>query len=173
MFVAVAAAASALLAQGLGRPPTVSTAAGPAVPGDVGRGRTIFEGKGGCLTCHRVKDKGSRLGPDLSDIGIQRTRDALEKSLLAPSPEAQPQNRLYRVVTSDGVTITGKLFNQDISSIQMLDSEERFRSIPKSKLREQDFVQPPPMPSYEGKLSREELADVIAYLASLKGVVKQ
>ena len=157
LFLTVFGVTSALLAQ---------------APGDAARGQSIFEGKGGCLSCHRVKDKGSRMGPDLSDIGL-RSRAALEKALLSPSPEVQPQNRLYRVVTSDGAEITGKLFNQSITSIQMLDSKEKFRSIPTSKLKEHGFVQPPAMPSYEGKLSREELADVIAYLTSLRGVVKQ
>lgn len=142
-------------------------------PGDATLGRTIFEGKGGCLTCHRVMDKGSRLGPDLSDIAILRTRDALEKSLLAPSQEVQPQNRYYRVVTSDGTTITGKLINQDIFSVQMMDSKERLLSLQKSNLKEQGFIQTPAMPAYEGKLTKEESMDVIAYLVSLKGVVRQ
>jgi len=31
-------------------------------------------------------------------------------------------------------------------------------------------MQTPPMPSYSGTLNTDELADVLAYLASLKGV---
>lgn len=172
VFFTMVGVTSALLAQGRDGGSAPKAAAEAQLSGDAARGQTILEGRGACLTCHRVKDRGSRLGPDLSDIGL-RSRDSLEKALLAPSPEAQPQNRLYRVVTSDGVAITGKLFNQNISSIQMLDSKEQFRSIQRSNLKEQGFVQPPPMPSYEGKLSREELADVVAYLQSLKGAVKQ
>src|SRR5690349_15851935 len=37
--------------------------------GDASRGRAIFEGKGGCVSCHRVGRVGSRVGPNLSDIG--------------------------------------------------------------------------------------------------------
>src|SRR5581483_6758868 len=36
--------------------------------GDAERGRTIFEGSGGCTRCHRVNGKGPRVAPDLSDI---------------------------------------------------------------------------------------------------------
>src|SRR5207253_3821740 len=41
-------------------------------PGDADRGRALFEGKGQCLTCHRIDGIGSRLGPDISDIGQLR-----------------------------------------------------------------------------------------------------
>src|SRR6266513_346942 len=37
--------------------------------GDAARGRAIVQGKGGCIGCHRIGAAGSRIGPDLSDIG--------------------------------------------------------------------------------------------------------
>jgi putative heme-binding domain-containing protein len=168
-------AAGILLAQqgrgGRGRGAAETPAADPG-PGNAARGQAVFEGKGACLTCHRVKDTGSRLGPDLTDIATQRTHDALEKSLLDPSPEVMPQNRSYRVVTREGTTYTGKLLNQDTFSVQILDSKERLLGFDKSNLREYNFIQTSPMPSYRNKLGSEELADLIAYLASLKGVAK-
>jgi quinoprotein glucose dehydrogenase len=151
----------------------VKMAADSTVPGDVAHGRAIFEGKGECLKCHRVGTQGSRLGPDLTDIANQRTLEDLQKSVTDPSPEARPQNQLYRVVTKDGATVTGKIMNQDTSSVQMLDSNERLVSYQKSNLRSFGPVQPPPMPSYRGKLSDEELTDLIAYLVSLKGASTQ
>src|SRR5256885_2084517 len=51
---------------------STANAAASLPPGDVARGKTIFEGKGGCRTCHRLGDQGSRTGPDLSQIGAQR-----------------------------------------------------------------------------------------------------
>src|SRR5262245_57430228 len=38
-------------------------------PGDAVRGRTIFEGAGACSGCHRVNGRGSRVAPELSEIG--------------------------------------------------------------------------------------------------------
>src|SRR5262249_50353733 len=40
-------------------------ASGSAVPtaGDPSRGKAVFEGKGGCTNCHRVRGQGARLGP--------------------------------------------------------------------------------------------------------------
>lgn len=136
-------------------------------------GRLIFEGKGGCLSCHRVADKGSRLGPNLTELAkLNRTSEELEKSLLEPNAEIDPQNRFYRVVTPDGTTITGRLMNHDTFSVQLIDSKEQLRAFQKSELREYGFVKNSLMPSYRGKLTSDEIKDLIAYLSSLKGITK-
>jgi len=138
--------------------------------GNAERGAAVLAGKGACLTCHRVRDKGSRLGPDLTEIGDSRKPDELRKAILDPNPEVQLQNRTYRVVTKDGNTISGKLLNQGTASIQMLDSKERLVSFQKSDLKEFKFVETAPMPSYRNKLSADEVTDLVAYLSQLKGV---
>jgi putative heme-binding domain-containing protein len=147
-----------------------SVAASASVPGDASRGKTIFEGKGQCMNCHRVKGKGSRLGPELTDIGANRRAVQLEESILDPDAEILPQNRFIRVVAKDGAATTGRLLNQDAYTIQLLDSRERLLTFQKSNLNEYAFVEKSPMPSYKGKLSTQELADVVTYLMSLKGV---
>ena len=38
-----------------------------------------------CATCHRVGDKGGRLGPDLSRVGAARSRSALVREIRTPS----------------------------------------------------------------------------------------
>lgn len=141
--------------------------------GDAARGQAIFEGKGNCLTCHRVADQGSYMGPNLSAIGASLTAAELQKAILDPNPEVKAQNRLYKVVTNDGHTITGRLLNQDVYIVQMLTSEARLVTLKKSSLRSYDFIATPPMPSYRDKLTATEQSDLIAYLLSLQGVVKQ
>jgi putative heme-binding domain-containing protein len=141
-----------------------------AVPrGDAARGKTIFEGKGGCASCHRVYGVGSRVGPDLSDIGVMRRVAEIERSLLDPNAEVLPQNRYYRVITKNGETIIGRLLNEDTFSVQLLDTKERMLSFPRTQLRESGFINESPMPSYRDKLSETERADLINYLVSLKG----
>jgi cytochrome c oxidase cbb3-type subunit 3 len=138
--------------------------------GDAARGKVLFEGKGNCTSCHRVKGVGSRVGPDLSDIAALRRSAELERSLLEPDAEVLPQNRSYRAVTKTGETVTGRLLNIDTFTVQILDSKERLLSLQRSDLRESGFVDKSPMPSYRDKLSAQELADVVAYLTSLKGI---
>jgi putative heme-binding domain-containing protein len=153
---------------GLAQSPADSLPAGNAIAG-----AEIFAGKGGCQTCHRVNGKGSRLGPDLTDIGLTRTAAQLETSLLDPAAEVLPENRFYRVVTRDGATITGKLLNLDTFQVLMLDSKEQLRHFLKSELREFGFDAGTKMPSYRTTLSRQELADLIAFLMTLNGVMPQ
>jgi len=146
-----------------------STRQASSTVGDAARGKTLYEGKGTCATCHRVNGVGSRLGPDLSDIGQFRRAVDLERSLVEPDAEVLGNNRFYHVTTRDGGTTTGRLLNLDTFTIQLLDSKERLRSFVKSDLRDHGFAEKSPMPSYKSTLSAQELADVVSYLASLKG----
>ena len=137
--------------------------------GDAARGRGVFEGKGACLSCHRVNNVGSRKAPDLSDIGAVRSAGSLERSLRDPSTQMMPINRPVRVVTRDGRTINGRRLNEDTYTVQLTDEEGRLYSLMKSDLREFNVSTKSTMPSYEKELSSEEMADVISYLLSLKG----
>jgi len=75
-------------------------------------------------------------------------------------------------MTRDGASASGRLLNQDGFLVQLLDSKERLVSFSRSNLTEFAIVDKSPMPSYQGKLSTQELADLVSYLASLKGIDK-
>lgn len=137
--------------------------------GDAVRGQAIFEGKGGCLACHRAAGKGSRLGPDLSEIGSVRLASYLEQAIVKPNESTAPQNRFVHAVTKQGVVINGRRLNEDTHTVQLIDDKERLMSIFKSDLREYEVLKTSPMPSYKDKLSSQEIADVVSYMLSLKG----
>lgn len=138
--------------------------------GDATRGKAIFEGKGGCRGCHRVIGDGSRLGPDLSEIGRLRRSVDLQTSIVDPDAQVAPSNRFVRVVTRDGSVITGRLLNHDTFSLELIDSKENLQAFQKSDLREFAFIEHSPMPSFRDKLTAQEVADVVTYLTTLKGV---
>jgi cytochrome c oxidase cbb3-type subunit 3 len=137
--------------------------------GDAGRGRAIFNGKGACTGCHRVGAGGSLVAPDLSDIGAVRSAGSLQRSLLDPASQTMPINRPVRVVTKDGTIVNGRRLNEDTYSLQILDDHEHLRAFVKADLREYTISTTSPMPSYRTTLSGDEIADVLAYLLSLKG----
>lgn len=138
--------------------------------GDAARGRALFEGSAECATCHRVNGAGPRLAPDLSDIGAIRTLAALQRALLTPNDALLPIHRPVRVVTKDGRSLRGRRLNEDTYSVQIIDEQENLLSLAKADLRELTVATTAAMPSYEDRLSQDELADVIAYLVSLKGL---
>lgn len=144
--------------------------AGAGPGGDPARGKVLFAGKGGCVSCHRVRGQGSYTGPDLSDIGSVRRSADLRRSLMTPEADILPQNRFFHVVLKNGTTLTGRIYNQDTFSVQLLDNQQKMRTISRTDLKDFSLVKSSPMPSYKDKLSSQELNDVVAYLASLKGI---
>lgn len=139
-----------------------------AAVGNAARGREIVMGAGECLDCHRIGGAGSRLGPDLSRIGLDRRAVELERSLLDPDAEVMPANRSYRVAPKGGEPVTGRLLNHDTFTVQLMDADERLRSFEKSQLDDFGFTESP-MPSYRDKLEAQALADVVSFLVSLRG----
>jgi quinoprotein glucose dehydrogenase len=136
--------------------------------GDPVRGRALVESSQ-CLDCHRIADTGSRLGPDLTEIGKLRSPEQLRRALLAPDAEVIPENRFVRIVTRNGTVTVGRLLNQDAFSVQLMDKDEQLKSYLKSDLREHAVIVKGMMPSYEGKLTAEQVADIVGYLVELKG----
>jgi len=141
----------------------------PFKVGDAGRGKAVYDSKGACASCHRVAGKGPRTAPDLSDVGAIRQPAAIQRSLLEPSRAMLPINRPLRIVTRDGRTIRGRRVNEDTATVQLIDEGERLVSLSKSDIREFELGTASGMPSFAGKLTDEEVADLLAYLLSLKG----
>jgi putative heme-binding domain-containing protein len=147
---------------------SMSEGRAPPANGNAQRGRAIFEVKGECTDCHAVHGVGSRVGPDLTRIGAVRRAAEIEKSLLDPKDEVQPENRFYKVTPKDGKPIKGRLLNRDTFTVQLLDTDEHLRSFRIADLAQHGFDETP-MPSVRRKLTAQEIADVVTYLSSLRG----
>jgi putative heme-binding domain-containing protein len=137
--------------------------------GHADRGQMVFEGKGTCLNCHRVNNKGSRKAPDLSEIGSIRSAGSIERELLDPNNQMMPINRPVHLVARDGKVIDGRRLNEDTYTVQIADEEGRLISLVKSDLREFTVSTKSNMPSFKGELTPEELSDLVSYLLTLKG----
>jgi putative heme-binding domain-containing protein len=111
----------------------------------------------------------SRVGPDLSEVGATRSAGSLFRSLTDPTTQMMPINRPVRAVTKDGKVVNGRRLNEDTYTVQLIDEQEKLVSLTKADLREYTILTASPMPSYKDRLSENELADVVAYLLSLKG----
>src|SRR3954464_2951719 len=119
-------------------------------PGDEARGKTLVESNG-CFDCHRIGQRGSRVGPDLSDIGTRRTPERLQQALLDPDDEVLFENRYVRFVAKDGATVTGRLLNQDALSVQLINPKEELKTYMRAALRDYAVVDKGLMPSVRGK----------------------
>ena len=139
--------------------------------GDAASGESIVLGKGDCTSCHRLHQRGSLgLAPELTAIGAVRTAGALEAALVTPDAAMFPINRPVRLVLSDGTVVNGRRLNEDTYSVQLIDEDGALRSFDKTTLRDFTIIKTSPMPSFADTLTTQEIADVVAYLLTLRGV---
>jgi len=154
----------AFIRAGFDAAPPVSVALGDPV-----RGQALVEGKGACLTCHRIEDRGTWVAPDLTDVGRVRTPPALLAAVNDPTSVMLPINRPVRAVRQDGTVLNGRRLNEDLYTVQIITDQGRLVSLIKSELREWTVSSTSTMPSYRDRFTPSEIGDVVAYLVSLKG----
>src|SRR3990170_2980596 len=63
----------------------LSAQVAPPASSEVDAGRILFEGKGRCLTCHRIEEDGARTARELTWIGLLRTPEKLRMALTNPA----------------------------------------------------------------------------------------
>ena len=138
--------------------------------GDAAAGEALYRGMGDCASCHRIGGEGSRIAPDLTDIGAVRSAGSLAESLVDPTAAMLPRNRSIRAVGNDGTVYAGRRLNEDTYTVQLIDENERLVSLVKDDLSEYTVITTSPMPSYAETLTEQERADVLAFLLTLKGM---
>ena len=138
------------------------------IPGNAPNGESLFHGKAGCVQCHRVNGRGSRLAPDLSAVGGWKVKD-LRQQLLAPGTKPGYFSELVEVETTGGRVVRGLRRNEDTFSIQLFGADEEFHLFRKRDLAASvRYIEKSLMPSYEGKLAAAEVDDVVAFLKTLR-----
>jgi len=144
----------------------------PAPPertvGNVDNGQRLFGAQ--CASCHQVAGRGGRLGPDLTRVGIARSRAALVREIRTPAEWVPPSFETVTLVTKDGQRIRGAKKNEDVFSIQIMDTRERIQGFLKSNLQEVIYETGSLMPAFPpGRLNDSDLGDLVGYLTTLRG----
>ena len=106
--------------------------------------------------------------PDLTQVGRRSSLAHLESSILRPSEDVRPENWWLEAAGKDGVQFAGKRLNEDTFSVQILTAKDGLLSLDKAALREYLVVKTSTMPAYAERLSESQVADLVAYLASLQ-----
>jgi putative heme-binding domain-containing protein len=141
-----------------------------ALKGDVGRGEKLFWSKAvNCGSCHKIGDRGTSLGPDLSAIGKLRPREDLLESILAPSRRIEPKYAAYVANTADGRSITGLLVKRDDKEVVLRDVENKEIVLKAKDVEELRPSRTSLMPDGQmAGLTAQEAADLLEYLVTRK-----
>jgi putative heme-binding domain-containing protein len=135
-------------------------------PSEVERVKRLIT-QNGCLACHRIEKEGAYTGPTLNGLGSRRSTDQIRAAIVSPSPTLDPSNSLVRLTTADGKTLVGRILSQDDHYVQVIDASGEFATYSKPELRQFTTIDTDPMPSFEGKITGENLDGLIRYLGSL------
>jgi putative heme-binding domain-containing protein len=142
----------------------------PADPprGNAQNGERVF--KANCAGCHRVNAVGGRIGPDLSRIGNARPRDVLVFRIRRGAEGLRPGFEPVTITTSSGAPIQGVKKNEDLFSVQIMDTRERIQGFEKDKVSSVVNGTKSMMPVFgPDRLSDSDLDDLVRYLMTLRG----
>ena len=141
-----------------------------ALNGDPRRGEKLFWSQPNqCGGCHRIGDRGTAVGPDLSTIGKLRSREDLLESLLEPSRRIEPKYATYVAATADGLSLTGLLVSRDERWVVLRDSKGKEGMLAARDVEELRPSRASLMPDGQlAEMTAQEAADLINYLHSLK-----
>jgi putative heme-binding domain-containing protein len=120
-----------------------------------------------CLTCHRIGQRGSFVGPDLTHVGKRLDGRALLESIVDPSGQIDPKYLNTNYLMSDGRLVSGRTVgvgktqltievDSTTSGTVVIDRVEIEASVPGTRS---------PMPDgLIDTLTRDEILDLIALL---------
>ncbi len=138
--------------------------------GDPIAGRAVYEsGRGACLACHKIGDKGNELGPNLTKIGGIRAERELVESILFPSYNIARDYDLNSFQLTDGSSVLGLIQARSAEGVTVKEASGQSRLLPNEAIASSTQLTTSLMPAgLDGMLSEKELVDLVAYLRSLK-----
>jgi len=151
---------------------TLQGAKPPAtLPGDPGRGETIFVGKTGCSGCHMAAGKGGFIASDLSGYARTHSVEQIRNEITSPTPGGDHQARMATATIHNGEKYTGRIRNEDNFSVQLQTLDGAFHFLAKSEIEQLVYTTQTPMATGHGStLSPNEVNDVISFLMRIADV---
>jgi putative heme-binding domain-containing protein len=149
---------------------TYEAAAGRALKaqGDAERGRLLFE-RQSCVACHTTAEGQRPKGPHLVDIGQRYKREELIESILRPSAKIAQGFDTFGFITADGKILTGFVVSESATDVTVREANGLSHTLKLDDIEERAKKEISMMPDgIAGNLTPEELADLLAYLESLK-----
>jgi putative heme-binding domain-containing protein len=124
-----------------------------------------------CATCHRIGAEGHELGPDLAgQIGM--AEESLLKDILMPDERIRPGYETTLVLLADGSAITGILKDDGATGLTLAMPNGSEQVLLRKDTTGTRRLATSVMPSFAEGLTPVEVADLLAWLRSVFGVVE-
>jgi putative heme-binding domain-containing protein len=138
--------------------------------GSAERGAELFKsGRALCSTCHAVFQSGGVLGPDLTKVGAIRTATDLLEAIVYPSNSFVRSYEPFHVRLHSGKEYYGIVRDETQAGLRLAtgpSTEEQIKRSDIASITEGAMSLMPP--GFDGLLTPSELADMVAYLLTLR-----
>jgi putative heme-binding domain-containing protein len=131
---------------------------------DVAKGAAVFDKS--CATCHRIGERGAKIGPNLDGVGI-RGVDRLLEDILDPNRNVDQAFRSTQIVSTDGKIASGLALREEGKFLVLADAEGKEIRVATDEI-DQRVVSPlSPMPANVPDIVNEaDFVHLIGYLLS-------
>ncbi|SEQ75357.1 DUF7133 domain-containing protein [Neolewinella agarilytica] len=138
--------------------------------GNSGAGRGVFywNSSAQCTRCHAIFEYGGNVGPNLAGIGHRMTPREILTSIIRPSAALAAGHETVLVTLKDEEVLSGIVLERTPEHLKLKVGKTDSRTIAQADIAEEETL-PSSMPSAEGKISRREIRDLVAFLAKMKG----
>lgn len=136
--------------------------------GDAAKGQTMFM-QAGCVACHQVKGQFINFGPDLTQIGSKLSRDGLFTAILYPSAAVEHSFGGLNITTKEGQIVMGYVISETSEDLTLRVNGGATMPVKKSSITRKEEMKDSLMPpGLAGAIGPQGLADLVAYLQTLK-----
>jgi putative heme-binding domain-containing protein len=134
--------------------------------GDVAKGKAVF--KQNCSACHKLEGVGEAVGPDLASIKNRGTETVLT-NILDPNREVLPQYYTYLLTTDTETVISGIIAAETANTVTIRRADGRSETVQRVNIQSLKSSGLSAMPEgLEEKIDLQSMADLLAYLGSIK-----
>jgi putative heme-binding domain-containing protein len=133
---------------------------------DLAQGVAIFEKH--CAICHRIGERGAKIGPNLDGVGI-RGLDRLLEDVLDPNRNVDQAFRTTQIVSTDGRIISGLALREEGRVLVLADAQGKELRVPQEEIDQRAVSPLSLMPTNVTDLvSEAEFVNLLGYLLSQK-----
>ena len=137
------------------------------------KGKEIFFGRSevSCRRCHKIDGNGGEVGPDLSRIGLDKTREYLLEALVDPNKQIAKGFETAILQMDDGKVHAGIIKSDDGQRIQLQKPEGAIVVLEKSAIEDRAVGKSGMPEDLVKKMTKSDVRDLVEYLSTLRNAI--